>query len=133
MESIAPHSGTFSCGVPSMDAAHDELRAALARLAALPDPDFGPGFPDLVTGIERDFRHEEDLMDAIGYAQLRNHREEHARVLAALHQTELHVAAGDVGTGRKAVELLAQWLTVHEAGADSALGAAVVRAGRASG
>jgi hemerythrin len=114
-----------------MDAAHDELRAALARQAALPDQAFGPGFPRLVALIESDFRHEEDLMEEIGYRQLRSHREEHARVLAALHQTELHVAGGDIGTGREALSLLTQWFSVHEACADFTLGVALQRAGHA--
>jgi hemerythrin len=125
MEMTAPHSGTFTFGLPSIDAAHDELRAALIRQATLPDQAFGPGFPKLLALIEGGFRREEDLMEAIGYAQLRSHREEHARVLAALHQTELHVAGGDIATGRQALSLLGQWFSVHEACADFTLGVAL--------
>ncbi len=129
MEISDSHGDAFSCGVPSMDAAHRKLKAALARLAALPDDQFGAAFPDLVAAIEHDFRHEEDLMEAINYAGLHSHREEHARVLATLHQTELHVTAGEIATGREALHLLEQWFTVHETRIDAALGAAIERAG----
>lgn len=131
MDSTLPHSQTPTCGVASIDAAHKELRAALARVAALPDAQFDTGFPSFVDAIEYDFRHEEILMEAIDYTGLRSHREEHARVLAALHQCERQVNAGDIGTGREALHLLAQWIVAHEARADYALGAAIVRAGRA--
>lgn len=128
MEINVSHS-VFSCGVPSMDAAHRKLKTALTRLAALPDEQFGPAFPDLVAAIEHDFRHEEELMETINYAGLHSHREEHARVLATLHQTELHVAAGEVAVGREALKLLEQWFIVHETRIDAALGAAIERAG----
>ncbi|HEX5343543.1 MAG TPA: hypothetical protein VFX55_13705, partial [Duganella sp.] len=78
--------------------------------------------------LEDDFRLEEDLMEAIGYAAIASHREQHARVLATLHR----LPQNDVVAGRHAVGLLLPWFELHLATADTALAMALQTAGAAA-
>lgn len=60
-------------------------------------------------------------MEEIDYPELRAHREQHARVLSALHHVAPHVMNGDLALGREAAELLPQWFLFHLASMDTAL------------
>lgn len=115
----------MALGVPAIDEAHEALFDELARLAQLADPQFSVGFRELIAAVERDFREEEDLMEAIGFPSLANHREQHARVLSGLHHAWAAVDEGDVEQGRHALTLLPQWLLFHQATMDLALAAAL--------
>ena len=115
----------MALGVPAIDEAHEALFDELARLAQLADPQFSVGFRELIAAVERDFREEEDLMEAIGFPSLANHREQHARVLSGLHHAWTAVDEGDVEQGRHALTLLPQWLLFHQATMDLALAAAL--------
>ena len=115
----------MALGVPAIDEAHEALFDELARLARLADQQFSTGFRDLIAAVERDFREEEDLMKAIGFPSLANHREQHARVLSGLHHAWAAVDEGDVEQGRHALTLLPQWLLFHQATMDLALAAAL--------
>ena len=118
----------MALGVPALDEAHEALFDELARLeqlARLADPQFRTGFRDLIAAVERDFREEEDLMEAIGFPSLATHREQHARVLSGLHHAWAAVDQGDVEQGRLALTLLPQWLLFHQATMDLALAAAL--------
>lgn len=111
----------------AMDDAHRALLKSLARLGAAPDDQFAAGFRILLGTLERDFRHEEDLMERIGFAALRKHRDQHACVLASLREVEPHVMLGDVAAGRAVAKLLMHWFLVHLAGMDLALAGALDR------
>ncbi len=111
----------MSLGVPALDAAHREFLQDLMRLDGVGDENFGAAFQELVARIEADFHEEESLMEALDYPGLRSHREQHARVLSALHHIEPRVVEGDVALGRDAVELLPQWFVVHLSTMDTAL------------
>jgi len=115
----------MALGVPAIDEAHEALFDELARLARLADQQFSTGFRDLIAAVERDFREEEELMEAIGFPSLANHREQHARVLSGLHHAWAAVDEGDVEQGRHALTLLPQWLLFHQATMDLALAAAL--------
>ena len=118
----------MALGIPAIDAAHEALFDAVARLeqlAHLRDPQFSAGFRELIAAVERDFREEEDLMEEIGFPSLANHREQHARVLGGLHHAWAAVDEGDVEQGRHALALLPQWLLFHQATMDLALAAAL--------
>lgn len=53
-------------------------------------------------------------MEEIDYLALKSHREQHARVLGAMHQIHSKVMQGDVSLGRHVVDdLLPQWLALH--------------------
>lgn len=115
----------MALGVPAIDEAHEALFDELARLARLADQQFSTGFRDLIAAVERDFREEEEMMEAIGFPSLANHREQHARVLSGLHHAWAAVDEGDVEQGRHALTLLPQWLLFHQATMDLALAAAL--------
>lgn len=118
-------SADLALGVAALDDAHKALLEQLGRLSAAPDAQFAAGFVELVALIERDFREEEELMENINFPALHNHREQHARVLGGLHHLDPYAMQGDVGPGRKAIELLPQWFLYHLKTADAALAGAL--------
>ena len=119
-------------GNPALDEAHRALFDEMMRLYAAPDSELAEGLPLLCDKLERDFRAEEDLMEAMDLPDVREHREQHARVLSALH----HVEVGEPAEVREALMLLPQWFQVHLATLDRSLAARLHSVGvprRASG
>lgn len=108
-------------GVPEMDEAHEAFVALLNQVAEAKDDEFVAAYRGLVAHIERDFREEETLMESIDYPGIRSHREQHARVLASLHQAVPEVMNGNLAMGRKAMEMLPNWFMFHLATMDTAL------------
>ena len=115
----------MSLGVKDMDDAHKEFFEDLTVLLTTPDNDFAPAFMRLIGKVEKDFHEEEELMEEMDYPGLQGHREQHARVLGALHHVAPHVMSGDVGLGREAAELLPQWFLFHLSTMDTALALAL--------
>ena len=108
-------------GNPALDEAHQALFAEMMRLIAAPDSELAEGLPLLCDKLERDFREEEDLMEALDWHDVKEHREQHARVLSALH----HVEVGEPGEAREAIMLLPQWFQLHVSTMDRALATAL--------
>ncbi|MFL6716830.1 MAG: bacteriohemerythrin, partial [Burkholderiaceae bacterium] len=75
----------LSLGLAAVDAAHRDLLDELARLASISDAEFPESYALFVAQVEKDFREEEDLMEASNFSGLPSHREQHARVLGGLH------------------------------------------------
>lgn len=119
---------SFSLGIPFMDASHESLMAKLQHIATCPDDEFCQAYCDLTAIIESDFREEEEAMEAIRFAGLQRHREQHARVLSAMHHCRPQVMAGDIAAGRKVIELFPQWFSIHIATLDHALAKALAQA-----
>lgn len=111
----------MTLGVPEMDSAHEAFLAELGELLNLPDDQFPAAFLTMIGKVECDFREEEILMEDIDYPGLQGHREQHARVLSALHHVAPHVMEGDIALGREAAELLPQWFLFHLSTMDTAL------------
>lgn len=111
----------MALGVPDMDTAHKAFLNELETLLNLPDEHFAQAFVNMVSKVECDFREEEQLMEEIDYPGLQGHREQHARVLGALHHVAPHVMSGDIALGREAAELLPQWFLFHLTTMDTAL------------
>lgn len=111
----------MTLGVPEMDTAHEAFLAELGELLNLPDDQFAAAFLAMIGKVECDFREEEILMEDIDYPGLQGHREQHARVLSALHHVAPHVMDGDIALGREAAELLPQWFLFHLSTMDTAL------------
>ena len=112
-------------GIPEMDDAHHAFVERLAALAKAPAARFCDDFQSLVAELERDFKAEEDAMEAIDFPLLSAHREQHGRALAGLHHVMPQVLGGDVRTGRETVELLSQWFAFHLTTMDAALAYAI--------
>jgi len=111
----------MSLGVPEIDQAHKAFLDELAALLTVCDEKFGPDFLMLVARMERDFREEEELMEELDYPGIPGHREQHARILGALHHIASRVMDNDLTLGREAVALLPQWFVFHLSTMDTAL------------
>lgn len=125
--SLPQPNAEFMLGEPSLDASHRDLFAALARLPALPSPDFSNAFNECVRAIERDFRAEETLMEEFALPMPPAHLEQHARMLAGLHHAAAALDEGDARPARYAIALLGDWLPVHIGTMDKALADAVCK------
>src|SRR6185312_1339697 len=88
----------MSTGVAEMDRLHYDFFEALSALAAMPDNEFMLGFGGFICHVERAFRMEEQWMESSDFAADKSHREQHARVLSALHHLHSRVLAGDIAT-----------------------------------
>ena len=67
-------------------------------------------------------------MEMLGYAHLREHIEENAVILRALHRALPAVDAGDCALGRQLVAALRDVLALHRLSADLALSLSVASA-----
>lgn len=115
----------MALGIPLMDDAHRILVEQIHALQQADGADFGSGLALLIDSLEADFRAEEQIMEAIAYPAIRDHREQHARVLATLHGLD----TDDMGAARRAVSLILPWFHLHLSTADTALGIALQLAG----
>lgn len=102
-------------------------RRLCARLAGaldpvrMPDASFVREFSALVALVEAGFRHEETMMELLGYQRLHDHLADNAVVLAALHRALPLVEDGDIVLGRRLVAALLDLLSLHRLCTDLAL------------
>ena len=96
----------------------------IATLAAAPDEALAHGFAALVAAVEATFRHEELIMETLGYVQLHEHRAENAVVLSALHRVLPDIEDGDHALARQVLAALGDVLALHRLSADLALAVA---------
>lgn len=124
--STAHWPGGMAYGNPALDKLHQDLLGEMENLSISTDTQFMEIFRAFLTCIESTFRQEEQWMEDIDFPMLKQHQEQHARVLAALHNVQAHVANGNLGLGREAIShLLPQWLTFHMSTMDTALSVAM--------
>jgi hemerythrin-like metal-binding protein len=113
----------MTVGNVAIDAAHKALFAEMQGLLGGANAELDEGLLCLSDRLERDFREEESLMEALDFSGIRHHRAEHARVLSALH----HVAPGDVVAAREVLQLMSLWFPMHVTTMDAELAAALRR------
>ncbi|MGZ8291380.1 MAG: bacteriohemerythrin [Telluria sp.] len=104
-------------GNPAIDAAHRNLFNEMRRLSEAPDSELEQGVARLAAHLERDFLDEEVLLESADDPGIKAHREEHARILGAMH----HVEVGSVAEAREAIRLLSEWFQAHLETMDRAL------------
>jgi hemerythrin-like metal-binding protein len=119
-------SDAFNLGVAAMDAAHKNFVTALTQLESLDDRLFCQSFSTWVKTLESDFYNEEKLMDEVDFPDTRNHLEQHAHILSALHHAEPRVMEGDAALGREIIGLLPEWFELHVSTMDRVLATAVL-------
>lgn len=120
-----------SSGTDAYAALHRRLDAVLRYALAAQDHDFPRRFAYLAETLEKSFAREEAWMEQVGYPAVRSHREQHARVLSAMHHVHCSLMAGHAGVARKVVNLLLpDWMHLHMETMDAAL-AAYMEAGGA--
>jgi hemerythrin len=113
-------------GLAAMDELHGHFCDALSKQASLADDAFRDSYQQFVATLEQAFRTEEQWMEDIEFPSLKSHREQHARVLSALHSTQPMVMEGDLPTARKIVEkLLPEWFIFHASTMNMALAVAI--------
>jgi hemerythrin len=97
------------------------LRRRIGDIVSGPDDMVAHGFAALVAAVEAAFRHEELIMETLGYVHLHEHREENAVVLSALHHVLPDVERGDHMLGRQVLSALVDVLDLHRLSGDLAL------------
>lgn len=109
-------------GIWEMDDLHRDMLQTLQQLRCAGDQALVMGYPRLVACMESAFQQEELWMEELEDSALSLHREQHARVLGALHQVHSRLMAGDVEIVRHVVaDLLPQWISLHVATMDITL------------
>lgn len=107
-------SPVFTSSAHWMEELQTCVTVALRKVDTASDSDFCQAYRGLVSQLESVFRAEEDHMDGMDPAEIRAHREQHARVLRGLHCAHSQVLDGDLELGREIVrELLPRWLGMH--------------------
>lgn len=71
------------------------------------------------------FEREESLMNEIGYAKTREHLNQHAKLLARVHDLQKELQQGRISIAIETAELLRFWLTSHIMLSDRALAEAI--------
>jgi len=111
-------------GVPVMDGYHQEFLSILSALPSMPDSVFPTLFAELVRHTREHFSNEETLMRETEYGLLREHLEEHRRVLGDLEVMLERAQRGRMMMPREYVKNgMPEWFALHLATMDSALAA----------
>jgi len=112
----------YRLGIPRMDDTHREFVELVNRLAAAPNNDFIPLFAELQSHTSEHFEQENAWMERSNFPALREHLDEHRRVLGELDRFGQRAAAGRVSMARAYVtEQLPHWFDLHAKTMDSAL------------
>lgn len=116
----------ISSEVTAMDMLHHEVIEALHAISACTDQEFSAEFGAFVGKVEHVFCEEDRWMEEIDFPGSKVHREQHARVLGALHHVHSRVMGGEIGLGREVVQhLLPQWFAFHVSTMDATLALAL--------
>ena len=113
-------------GVSLLDRQHTVFLEGLQELSRAPDADFIPLYRDFLRQAEIAFRIEENWMEQQDLPIIKSHREQHARVLGALHHVHSRILDGDLPVGREVVKrLLPRWFALHITTMDAELATAM--------
>jgi len=100
-------------GIPEIDKVHHDFLEKLSEIANAPDSKLHDLLFAFISGLEEDFKKEEELMESLDYYDIKPHRAQHAKVLGALHQVVPDVLRGEYESTRKALNLLPKWFLFH--------------------
>ncbi|MEN3278235.1 MAG: hypothetical protein V7631_4025 [Massilia sp.] len=92
---------------------HKRLCSRIRLLSGAGDEQFIAGWTDFVAEVEAGFRHEESIMERLGYPALQRHRADNACALRALHRVTPQVETGDTALARQALGALGDILALH--------------------
>ena len=108
----------MALGIPEIDASHQRFLAKFNAIAAAPDLEFALRFFAMTEEIESGFRQEEALMESADFYDITLHRQQHARLLRALHRAAPDVLNGDFNAARQTLRTLPKWFLFHLASMD---------------
>ncbi len=114
----------YVLGVPEMDAVHREFVELVNRLECADRTEFAALFGQLVDHTQTHFDNENALMRSSGFPAIREHMDEHQRVLGELRRINERVQRGSTLMAKAYVrEQLPAWFDLHAVTMDSALAA----------
>lgn len=109
-------------GVRTSGMSRSALVDKLRRLAWLtPDREFSRLYGEALYHLEQELRDKEVWLEQCDADKWHEHLEVHARILHAAHQVRARVMRGEIRVGRRAAELLADWLFGYSAAIEHAL------------
>jgi len=121
---LNPDHSHYRLGVDSMDQTHGEFIALINQLAEVERNRFITLFAELVRHTHAHFESEAQLMQWYNFPAIREHTDEHQRVLGELDRFGRKVARGSITLGRDYVQHhLPGWFKLHARTMDSALAA----------
>jgi len=125
---IDPDNPTYKLCIPAMDKTHLQFIELVNRLGAADKTEFINLFDHLLKHTEAHFADETDLMKQFGFPAIREHMDEHLRILGELHRMGEQVRQGSLMFARAYVnEQLPTWFDLHAKTMDSALAAHLSR------
>jgi hemerythrin-like metal-binding protein len=114
-------------GVQNMDQTHQEFAELVNRLACADGATFISLFAELLQHTESHFATEDGRMQESGFPAIREHRDEHARVLGELTRIHNKLKTGSLSLARAYVrDNLPDWFKLHLLTMDSALAAHIL-------
>lgn len=109
-------------GVAEMDRTHDEFLSLVAGLQLASKNQFVALFSALVDHTKRHFEDELKLMENTKFPAIKEHREEHVRVLSDLKKMNESIAKGSTLFAKAYVsQQLPSWFNLHLSTMDAAL------------
>lgn len=100
-------------GIVEMDLAHQAIIKELTILLSAPETEINQRLQHIITLLEADFREEEVVMERLGFNELSEHREHHAKLLSALHHVVPSALSGEYELARQVLKMLPQWFLGH--------------------
>lgn len=114
----------YLLGVPEMDDTHRDFVELVNQLEYADKTEFITLFDKLLAHTEAHFESENALMRASSFPAIREHMDEHQRVLSELRRINDRVKEGSTLIGRAySTEQLPGWFNLHAITMDSALAA----------
>ena len=121
---INPENPTYKLHIPAMDKTHLQFIELVNRLGEADKTEFIELFDHLLIHTEAHFADETDLMKQFRFPAIREHMDEHLRILGELHRMGEQVRQGSLMFARAYVkEQLPTWFDLHAQTMDSALAA----------
>ncbi len=112
----------YLLGMEEMDENHRTFTMLVNRLGRAGKEEFMALFSELLIHTKEHFSQEDRWMEASGFPAIREHRDEHLRILGELDRFAQRVATGSVFMGRSYVtQQLPHWFDLHIKTMDSAL------------
>lgn len=110
-------------GLQTIDDWHQSVMQLASQLLHCHDYEVQDIYRTTLSVLEQTFGHEQQIMEEFRFPAIQCHLEQHARVLATMHHLHPAVMNGEHAIARRvAGELLPDWLQLHMATQDAALG-----------
>lgn len=132
MTAMAWSDEALALGHAEMDRTHREMVELMNAAAAAGPAGFAAAFADLDAHTRAHFAREETMMAECGDPAAREHRQEHAKLLAEFAHMTGRIAQGRTRFARAFVaDRLPEWLATHAGSMDSLLAARLKATGGA--